>query len=87
MNIAVEKGADAGETFAYYIQYLSDANYVPPGGKAWVDHIRKKGNEATHQIAIMVEKDARDLLLFVGQLLRFIYEFPAMLNPPVPIKS
>lgn len=44
-----------------------------------MDHIRKKGNEATHEIALMTDNDARELLGFVEMLLRFIYEFPKMI--------
>jgi hypothetical protein len=78
MNIAVEQGAAEGLRFIEYVVYLSDKGYVPPNGKYWVDHIRKKGNEATHEIALMEEADARELLSFLEMLLRFIYEFPNM---------
>jgi hypothetical protein len=76
MNIAVEQEAKEGLNFVEYVNYLSDKGYVPPNGKHWVDHIRKKGNEATHEIVLMSETDARELLIFIEMLLRFIYEFP-----------
>jgi len=76
MNIAVEKGEKKGKKFIEYVNYLSGKGYIPPDGKHWVDHIRKKGNEATHEIAIMEEQDAKELLTFTEMLLRFIYEFP-----------
>ena len=82
MNIAVQEGAAEGLKFIEYVTYLSDHGYVPPNGKHWVDHIRKKGNEATHEIALMNDDDARELLGFVEMLLRFIYEFPKMVPPP-----
>lgn len=78
MNIAVQQGANEGLKFIEYVNYLADQGFVPPNGKHWVDHIRKKGNEATHEIAIMAEQDARDLIAFIEMLLRFIYEFPSM---------
>lgn len=78
MNIAVDQGASEGLKFIDYVRYLSDKGFVPPNGKHWVDHIRKKGNEATHEIAVMTEEDAKELILFVEMLLRFIYEFPSM---------
>jgi hypothetical protein len=77
MNIAVSKGAQEGKKFIEYVQYLSDQHYVPPNGKGWVDHIRKKGNEATHEIALMSKEDAEELILFIEMLLKFIYEFPS----------
>jgi len=43
----------------------------------WVDHIRKKGNEANHEIIIVEKDDATELLSFVEMLLKVIYEFPA----------
>lgn len=76
MNIAVEKGAKAGETFAFYVSYLASHHYVPPGSETWVGHIRGKGNEATHEIHLMSQEDAQELLTFTSMMLKFIYEFP-----------
>lgn len=80
MNIAVQHGAEAGKSFVSYVDYLEQNGYVPPNGKDWVDLIRKKGNEATHEIALMTQADAAQILHFVEMLLRFIYEFPSMLE-------
>jgi DNA-directed RNA polymerase subunit RPC12/RpoP len=82
MHLAVEKGAPTGKSFQDYVEYLSLKGYVPPDGKGWVDHIRKKGNEANHEIKIMAEADAKDLILFSEMLLKFVYEFPAKVPPP-----
>lgn len=76
MNVAVEKGADRDRSFAYYVDHLATAGYVPPGGKEWVERIREKGNEANHEIMLMGPEDAEELLSFLGMLLKFIYEFP-----------
>lgn len=78
MNIAVEEGAEEGKAFVEYVEYLADNNYVPPNGRVWVDYIRKRGNEANHQIRLMAEQDAIALITFIEMLLRFIYEFPKM---------
>ena len=80
MNIAVSKGAEEGKKFIEYINFLSDKHYIPPDGENWVDHIRKKGNEATHEISIMKREDATKLLTFIEMLLKFIYEFPASIK-------
>jgi len=80
MNIAVSKGASDGLKFIEYVEFLSDKGYVPPDGKGWVDHIRKKGNEATHEISIMNSEDAKELITFIEMLLKFIYEFPAAIQ-------
>lgn len=80
MNIAVSKGASDGQPFIDYVNYLSDNGFVPPDGKDWVDHIRTKGNEATHEIKIMSKEDAEELLSFAEMLLKFIFEFPAKMK-------
>lgn len=79
MNIAVSKGAALGLSYKQYVDYLADNHYVPPGGEAWVDHIRQKGNEANHEISVMSKKDAEELITFLEMTLKFIYEFPARL--------
>lgn len=84
MNLAVAQGATAGQSFLDYVQYLADKGYVPPQGKGWVDHIRKKGNEATHEIRAMSKADSEELILFVEMLLKFIYEFPSKIPKPGP---
>jgi hypothetical protein len=79
MNIAVAEGAKEGLRFIEYIEFLADNGFVPPKGQGWVDHIRKKGNEATHEIRAMDYNDATDLVSFSEMLLKFIYEFPAQM--------
>lgn len=76
MHIAVAEGAEEGLSFVRYVEYLADKGYVPPHGIVWVDYIRKRGNEANHEITIMTYEDAKALVSFVEMLLRFIYEFP-----------
>ena len=76
MNIAVSQKAEENKPFIYYVKYLADKGYVPPNGKGWVDHIRNKGNEANHEIRLMNQPDAEELISFCEMLLKFIYEFP-----------
>lgn len=77
MHLAVEKEAKPGLSFIDYVEYLAEKGFVPPNGKGWVDYIRKKGNEANHQILLMNEEDSKKLITFLEMLLKFIYEFPA----------
>ena len=77
MHIAVERGAAAGLGFVQYVDFLDANGYVPPQGRAWVDHVRLKSNEANHQIVLMDRGDAVQLLSFVEMLLLFVYDFPA----------
>lgn len=87
MNIAVSKGAKEGLQFIKYVEFLSDNHYVPPDAKDWVDHIRKKGNEATHEIAIMKREDAEEIISFVEMILRLVYEFPARIKKKLATKK
>lgn len=76
MNTAVSKGAEEGKNFAFYVSFLQDNHFIPPNSSEWVDHIRIKGNEATHEIPSMNKEDAIELLEFLEMLLRFVYEMP-----------
>jgi hypothetical protein len=76
MNVAVSLGAKAGDTFASYVQFLAHQGYIPPNGRHWVDHIRKKSNEANHEITLMSKDEAEKLITFVEMMLKFIYELP-----------
>jgi len=77
MHIAVSKGAAAGKSFIEYVEFLSSENYVPRDAKGWVDQIRETGNEANHEIVIMTEEQAKDILSFVTMLMKLVYEFPS----------
>lgn len=80
MNLAVLENADTGKSFVEYVDYLANNGFVPPKGRPWVDRIRKKGNEAVHEIQQMSESDAKEIMLLVEMLLRFNFE----LGEPTP---
>ena len=82
MNIAVQQGAQEGLKFIEYVEHLAANGFIPPNGRGWVDHVRKKGNEATHEIALMTRSDAEELVAFTEMLLKFIYEFPGRVPNP-----
>lgn len=84
-HIAVEQGAKEGLSFLKYVEHLSDKGFIPPNGKHWVDHIRLKGNEANHEIVIMSESDASEIISFVEMLLKFVFEFPNRVPVPIPV--
>lgn len=81
MHVAVANGAPPNLSFMEYVQSLSDKGFVPPNGKQWVDHIRRKGNEANHEIRLMDREEAARLVTFAQMLLRFVYEFPNEVPP------
>jgi len=87
MNIAVSKGAKEGLHFIEYIEFLAKNNYIPPNSQGWIDHIRKKGNEANHEIRLMTNEDAEELVEFLEMLLKFIYEFPERTKKRISPKS
>lgn len=80
MHIAVDLGAEPDGSFLSYVNFIADKGYVPPNGRAWVDYIRIRGNEATHEIVVMSSDDANLLIRFVEMILRFNYEFPGLIG-------
>jgi hypothetical protein len=78
MNVAVELGAAEGKTFVKYIDHLATQGYIPPNARHWVDHIRRKGNEANHEVQLMVATDAEELVRFTEMLLKLVFEFPKL---------
>lgn len=84
MNVAVSVGAVEGESFVRYVEFLQTAGYVPPKARGWVDHIRKKGNEATHEIPGITRPDAEELLTFAEMILKLAFDYPARVPPPSP---
>jgi len=76
MNVAVKHGAPENKRFVDYVSFFVDQHYVPPNAKGWVDHIRAKGNEATHEITATSEADAKTLIDFAEMLLKLTYELP-----------
>ncbi len=81
MNVAVNLGAGEGLKFIEYVDYLVNNGHVTQSCRSWVDQIRRKGNEATHEIALMSENDSKSLLSFVEMLLKLLYDFPNRVTP------
>jgi len=74
MHIAVDKGADEGKPFAFYLDFLEEKGYVTHTMRDWVTLIKDHGNEAQHRIHTPDRKRAEGSLLFPAQLLRTVYE-------------
>lgn len=79
MHIAVSLGLEhkKGLSFEECINYLDKEGHIPKGSKNWVDSIRKKGNEANHEITLMSQEEAKELISFTEMLLKLIYEYPS----------
>lgn len=81
VHLAVQEGAPReGMTFKQYVEYLESENVVPRSASGWVDYIRSKGNETTHELVFANENEAKMLATFIENMLLTIYEFPAMLD-------
>ena len=76
MNVAVSQAAKEGQTFAFYIEFLIQREFIPKASLPWVDKIRATGNEAAHSVAGTTETVAKQTLEFTAMLLRLVYEFP-----------
>jgi len=74
MHIAVDKGDTEGKKFVEYIDYLKTSDYVTSAMDDWVDKIREGGNDSTHKIPPASEDKAKNILLFIIQMLRNVYE-------------
>jgi hypothetical protein len=77
MNVAVSQNAEPDKSFQYYVKYLEDNRHIPSNARVWVDHIRNKGNEATHEIPAITRQDAEDLISFSEMILRLVFDYPA----------
>lgn len=76
MHLAVDVAkAKEGETFVQYVDHLKSAGYVPPNGDAWINYVKKLGNEKNHEIKIGTAEESSKILKFIEVLLIFIYEF------------
>jgi len=74
MHIAVDKNAEEGKSFEYYLDYLEKKGYITPVIKKWADIIRKNGNKSTHKLESPDKQRAENTFMFTMQLLRIIYE-------------
>jgi hypothetical protein len=84
MHVAVEHGADEGEGFEFYVDFLVEEGVITRRMKPWVDRIRKHANRATHDIVPVEFDRARDTLEFTEQLLRIVYEMPHRMKERAP---
>src|SRR6516164_11034221 len=72
------------KTFTEYLDHLNNHGYLTPKNKNWVDHIRKKGNDANHTIDPIFQHEAETLITFLEMLLRLTYEFPGKMPAGKP---
>lgn len=76
MNLAVQEGAEENKSFAFYVDYIENNDYITAKIKPWVNRIRQIGNTATHEIPDISKEDAYMAFEFLIMLLKLVYEFP-----------
>ena len=81
-HVAVANGGDVDGRFIEHVNWLISERLVPKGAESWLDYVRRKGNEANHEIVIMSKQDAQGVLRFVEALLRSVYELPTLVPKP-----
>ena len=74
MHVGVDKGAEEGQSFVSYLDYIEEKGYITPIIKEWADLIRKIGNQSTHKLIPPDENRTNATLMFTMELLRIIYE-------------
>ena len=77
MHLAFAKGAEEGDSFKSYVEYLATKNHIPSDCRPWVEQIKDIGNEANHEVKMMKKEDAENLVLFCEMLLKILFEYPA----------
>ncbi len=75
MHVAVSLGAEEGESFKWYVEYLEKNHFTPPKSKLWVTKIKDMGNESNHEILISSNEDSVKIMKFIDLLLTFNYEY------------
>ena len=80
MNVAVALGAEEGKKVWQYVEYLKDSGCLPVNAKEWLTHVKDRGNEANHEIRIVEQEDAEQLIEFSELMLKIVYEVPAKMK-------
>jgi hypothetical protein len=79
-GIAIERGAKDAPLNAQ-LKELEVSTTLHPAMVEWADHIRLLGNAGAHPgadgLETVSEDEAREVVLFLDELLRWLYELPA----------
>jgi hypothetical protein len=79
--ITVDQGENAG-TLKNRLERLATRNVLHPSLVEWSNELRLVGNVGAHfdPISDVSQEDARQLLNFLRELLKYLYELPAALT-------
>jgi hypothetical protein len=75
MVIAVEEGANEGESCVSYVDFLARKSLVPPKAQKTLDRVRHLGNEANHKIAPATLDDSKLILSFLAAVLQLNFQY------------
>lgn len=84
MHVGVEKDAKEGESFAYYLSYLEDNNFITRHMKVWTNLIKEHGNKSTHRLESPDKTRSESTLMFTAELLRLVYEMTHLAKKYLP---
>lgn len=84
MHAAVDKGANEGESFVEYLDFLQREGYTTPPMRPWIDLIRRHGNMATHRLEETSPERAKATVTLTSELLRLVYEMGHLANVFAP---
>lgn len=65
-DMSVERGAEAGRDFGYYLEWLSSSGYVTPAMAKWIGELLAKSDTAPSSGQSATCDDAEALVSFVG---------------------
>lgn len=77
--------AGRAPSFDQAVKHLVTAGLITPPMKPWVDHIRKVGNGANHELDPITPESAGRVATFTEQLLILAYEMPAVMQEALPV--
>jgi hypothetical protein len=79
--ITVDKGENPSHKLIQRIKNLVTRGELTPALGDWADQVRLLGNSGAHDINTPVDRaDAKQLIDFIRELLRYLYELPAELT-------
>jgi Domain of unknown function (DUF4145) len=77
-GIARDLGWTKRGSFVEAIDFVIEEGYVTKAMRPWVDRIRQHGNEVVHEAVLIDSERALDTLGFTAQLLKLVYQMPAL---------
>jgi hypothetical protein len=80
--VTADKGETTKDTLVTKLKHLATTGVLSPDLADWATEVRKIGNTGAHYdpLDIATMEDARDLVNFLRELLRYLYEMPAELR-------